>query len=230
MLSCPLFCERFLSLARRASGRSAIAFGLSSNGRQSRVWLNIDKLRFWCLVSKQVGAVLTILGGVFYIIGSFLGAALGSLFAGLTGAYSSYQNGGVYYNNVGAEFLFILGLGIFAGAMIIVGGALLNSDSSARRKSGGILAIVMMVFGALPSLGGLVIGFLLTLIGSVIGLTYKEGSPDIVVGYQPVAAPSGYQPAPVSRTGGLKFCIKCGSSLHEGAVFCGSCGAPVPQS
>ena len=27
-----------------------------------------------------------------------------------------------------------------------------------------------------------------------------------------------------------KFCIQCGAALNQGARFCGSCGAPVPDS
>ncbi len=191
------------------------------------------------MVSKQVGAVFTILGGAFYIIGSFLGAIAGAGF--LFGFFGAFSSGGCPYpsawpfatcqsvnaNSLGEAILLILAFGIATGALIITGGALLNSDSPGRRKSGGILAIAMMVLGALPTLGGLVIGFFFTLIGSVLGLTYKELSPDIVVGYQPVAAPT---TSAVSRTGPLKFCIKCGSALHEGSSFCGVCGAEVPRS
>ncbi|MGD0396931.1 MAG: zinc ribbon domain-containing protein [Nitrososphaerales archaeon] len=130
--------------------------------------------------------------------------------------------------SVGEGILALLILGIFTGALIITGGALLNSDSPGRRKSGGILSIAMMVIGAVFTLGGLLIGFILVLIGSVIGLTYK-GEPDVVVGVTPMgpawSAPVGESPT-AQRP--VKFCIKCGSALYEGAVFCGVCGAPIP--
>ena len=120
--------------------------------------------------------------------------------------------------------MYVFGLGVVSGGLIIVGGALLNSDSPDRRKSGGILAIVMMIVGAIPTLGGAVIGFFFTLLGGVIGLTYK-GEPDIIIGSVPM--PPASQPA--GSGGPLKFCIKCGLALHAGAVYCGSCGAPIPQ-
>lgn len=193
------------------------------------------------MVSKQVGAVLTILGGAFYVIGALVGwVAAAGFFFGLFGSYTSVTSspgpsnlytgpsGGFNFGELGTVLLLLIIFGIFTGTMIIVGGALLNSDSPGRRKSGGILAISMMVLGALPTLGGFGIGFLLTLIGAVLGLTYKESSPDIVVGYQPATAPMP-QPSSPPRTGSTRFCIKCGQTLPEGAVYCGSCGAPVPQ-
>lgn len=182
-------------------------------------------------MSKQIGAILTILGGVFYIFGSFIGGAL------LFGFGSGYMPSSAAEEAGAAVAVF----GVFTGVLIIVGGALLNSDSSGRRKAGGILAVVMMVLGAIPTLGGLGIGFFFTLIGSVFGLTYK-GQPDIVIGMAPMSpfqpsmpppqapmVPLQAVPSPVVK-GQVKFCIKCGSSLHAGAVFCASCGAEVPQS
>lgn len=193
------------------------------------------------VVSKQVGSVLAILGGVFYIIGAFVGwiAAAGFYF-GLFGAFTSttMSNGvppfggnpapSFNFGALGLVLLLIIAFGIFTGAMIVVGGALMNSDSAGRRKSGGILTVSMMVLGALPTLGGFGLGFILTLVGAVLGLTYKETSPDLVVGYQQVARPNPQSPA-ATGSGGMRFCVKCGMALPEGAVYCGSCGAPVPQ-
>jgi MFS family permease len=194
------------------------------------------------LVSKQVSAVLTILGGVFYIIGALVGGiALAGFLFGLFGSFTSITSSissslpastpTLNFGALGTGILLIIIFGIFTGAMIIVGGALLNSDSAGRRKSGGILAVAMMILGGLPTLGGLFIGFILTLVGAVLGLTYKESSPDIMVGYQPAAAaPEALTPPPAATVGALRFCIKCGSPLYEGAAFCGVCGAPVPRS
>lgn len=179
------------------------------------------------MASKQAGAVLTILGGVFYIIGSLLGAVLTAVFVGMANAFPNGYQGApsVGLGSAGAIAVLVFGLGIFSGAMIIVGGALLNSDSSDRRKAGGVLAIAMMIIGAIPTFGGFLIGFILTLIGSVIGLTYKQG-PDVVIGTMampPQGPPAAAQPGP------SRFCPKCGLALQQGAVFCGSCGAPVGQ-
>jgi hypothetical protein len=176
------------------------------------------------LVSKQVGAVFTILGGAFYIIGALLGTFVFALF----GAIASFSNtSGISTAGVADAVAAVFLFGVFTGVLIIVGGVLLNSDSSGRRKSGGILAIAMMVIGAAPTLGGLLIGFVFTLVGTVVGLTYK-GEPDLIIGMRPMP-PQASVGGSTSRQS-LNYCIKCGSPLHTGSVYCGVCGAEVPQS
>lgn len=184
------------------------------------------------MVSKQIAAVFTILGGVFYIFGSFLGAVMfGSLFgfASVFGNLST-QGRGVSLANAGAAATSIFVFGIFAAILIIVGGALLNSDDGSRRKAGGILAVVMMLLGAIPDVGGLFIGFVFVLVGSVLGLTYKEMSPDVTISIvqQPTAYGSQSAQTFAATSGGL-FCIKCGKQLYDGAQFCKFCGTPVPH-
>jgi hypothetical protein len=189
------------------------------------------------LASKQIAAVLTIIGGVFYLFGSVLGSvitALLSSLASLSGGFSlvnvSNPSELSSLDIASSAALGVLAFGLFCGILIIVGGALINSDNAGRRKSGGILALAMMFIGGIPDIGGLLIGFFLTLVGGVLGLTYKANEPDISVGMMqgssaPVASP---QPSPMNRPPG-GYCIKCGKQLHEGAVFCKYCGSPVPQ-
>lgn len=187
------------------------------------------------MVSKQIAAVFAILGGVFYLFGSFVGGFLfGSLF-GFANAFRSFSNPAVpavgnSLAKAGAAALSIFVFGLFAAMLIIVGGALLNSDSGSRRKAGGILALVMMVLGAVPDAGGFFIGFVFVLVGSVLGLTYKEGSPDLTIGVAQTTPHYGSQ-GPQASTGNIagQYCIKCGKQLHEGAVFCKYCGSPVPH-
>jgi len=183
------------------------------------------------LVSKQIAAVFAILGGVFYVFGSFVGGVLlGSLF-GIADSIRGFSSpGGDILANAGAAAVSIVVFGIFAGVLIIVGGALLNSDQGSRRKAGGILAIVMMILGAVPDVAGFGIGFIFVLIGSALGLTYKETSPDLTIAVEqrtPVYVQQGQRGYSASMGG--EFCIKCGKQLHEGAVFCKYCGSPVPQ-
>jgi hypothetical protein len=182
------------------------------------------------LVSKQIAAVLTIIGGVFYLFGSVVGSLMSALFS----SFSYFRNPSnlTSHSISSSAALAVLVFGLICGIMMIVGGALINSDESVRRKSGGILALATMVIGAVPDVGGLGIGFFLALVGGVLGLTYKPNEPDIILGMTqespaPVAAP---QPSPyqMSKTSG-GYCIKCGKQLHEGAIFCKYCGSPVPQ-
>lgn len=187
------------------------------------------------MVSKQIAAVFAILGGVFYLFGSFVGSFLLGSLSGFAGAFRGFSNPagpsvGNSLANAGAVALSVFVFGLFAAMLIIVGGALLNSDSGSRRKAGGILALVMMVLGAIPDVGGFFIGFVFVLVGSVLGLTYKESSPDLTIAVAQTTPLYGSQPAQASPAGTAgQFCIKCGKQLYEGAVFCKYCGSPVPH-
>ena len=187
------------------------------------------------MVSKQIAAVFAILGGVFYIFGSFVGGILFGSIVGFANSFQNFSNPAVpaignSLADAGATALGIFVFGIFAAVLIIVGGALLNSEQGPRRKAGGILALVMMVLGAIPDVGGFFIGFIFVLVGSVLGLTYKEMSPDLTIGITQASPPYGRQgPLTLSATPAGEFCIKCGKQLYQGAVFCKYCGSPVPQ-
>lgn len=136
------------------------------------------------------------------------------------------------FNTAGIADL-LLAIGLVTGGLIIFGGILINSESSGRRKTGCVLVIVMILIGGLTTLGGLLIGFVLAAIGVYLGLTYRSGGRPMVFGLGPVgtvtlgtpgAVPSTNVPA---GTGPLNYCIKCGSQLREGSVFCGACGARI---
>jgi len=194
---------------------------------------------------------LTIVGGVFYVIGgavvgllleslSSLGGDLGLGSNGLCPLIPQFpctntlpslsETGGSGLDSLG---YLVAGFGVFAGVLIIVGGVLFTSEDPARRKIGGILAIIMILIGGLATLGGLLIGFILAVIGVYLGLTYKSNS-QMVIGLGPVGSLHlGPQAAPLSNTlagsGPLNYCIKCGSQIRPGAVFCGACGARVVE-
>jgi hypothetical protein len=127
----------------------------------------------------------------------------------------------------------LLALGLITGALIVFGGILINSEIPGRRKAGGILVVVMIIVGGLTTLGGLVIGFILAAIGAYLGLTYRSNS-RMVIGLGPVGTLTlGPQGGPMSSTpagtGPLSYCIKCGSQIRPGAVFCGACGARIGE-
>jgi len=102
-------------------------------------------------MTKKVAAVLTIIGGVFYVIGGLLG--FGGLLAG------------------------ILRIGLVAGPIIMVGGVLVNSKVRKVRVAGSVLAIAGIIFAGVYGCGGLIAGLVLTFAGSISGLRYKEPIP-----------------------------------------------------
>jgi hypothetical protein len=195
-------------------------------------------------------------GGIFYIIGGALLAALvgflgsgsdllgsGSVGTGGVCAFvapfpcdsnssASAFGSGVGNVDMGGIADILLAVGVITGSLIIFSGWLINSESSGRRKAGCILAIIMILVGGLTTFGGLVIGFILAGIGVYLGLTYRSNGRGMVIGLGPVGSvmlgSQGPMPATgPAGTGPLNYCIKCGSQLREGAVFCGACGTRI---
>lgn len=191
---------------------------------------------------NSTAVMLTVAGGILYVIGGLLVLALASAvssFGSLSGlglsslpGFNSTSIPSVSSSGFSGLIDTVGGFGIIAGFLIIFGGILFQSQDPNRRKAGGIIAVVMLVIGALPALGGLVIGFILAAIGCYMGLTYKAARSNLAVGLGPVGSVTlGPQTAASSEagTGPLNYCIKCGSRLRDGAVFCGACGARVPD-
>jgi hypothetical protein len=105
---------------------------------------------------RPVGAgVLTIIGGFFILLGGFVFALIGAIFAVL-----GFVSG-----------IFLLGL--LVGFLTIIIGFLMLAVPSAHTVWG-ILAIVFSLVSLPVALGGFVIGFLLTLIGGILALTWKR--------------------------------------------------------
>jgi hypothetical protein len=103
------------------------------------------------LMTRKIAAILTIAGGIFYILGGALG--LGGVFEG------------------------IFRIGLIAGPIIMIGGALVSSRVRNVRMAGVALAIVGVMFAGIYWCGGLIAGPILILMGSIYGLRYKESIP-----------------------------------------------------
>jgi len=181
----------------------------------------------------DTASILTMVGGVFYVIGgAVVGLAVGSidslfsggLFAGLPGFSSSGAS--VSTSGIDTFAYALAAFGIVSGFLIIFGGILFASPNPGRRKLGGVLVVVMLLVGALATVGGLIIGFILTAIGAYMGLTSKGGG--MTIGMGPLGAVTvGKQGGSGAGTGPTNFCTRCGSKLKPGAVFCGACGERV---
>ena len=182
----------------------------------------------------DTASILTIVGGVFYVIGGAVVAlAVGSigslfsggLFAGLPG-FSASGTTSVSASGIDTIVYALAAFGIVSGFLIIFGGILFTSPNSGRRKLGGILVVVMLLLGALATVGGFIIGFILTAIGAYMGLTSKGGG--MTIGMGPLGAVTvGQQVGSGAGTGPTNYCTRCGSKLNPGAVFCGACGERV---
>ncbi len=122
--------------------------------------------------------VLVLIGGIIVLIGALLsvGALLVTMSASNAAASLASAYGG-YYNSSAVNGALYLGIGLalaslVAGVLMIISSIKLNSTNVAVVKKWSIVALVFTLV-SLTTLGGFVIGFILGLIGSILGLTYK---------------------------------------------------------
>ena len=101
--------------------------------------------------------VLSLIGAIFIILG---GLAVISM-----GAWLSFVWVGDIVTVVGI-------LGLIFGIIAMVGAIMINSGERGRVRRGSILVLVFSIL-SLISLGGFILGFILCLVGSILGLTWK---------------------------------------------------------
>lgn len=143
--------------------------------------------------------VLSIIGGVFILLGGLAEIAVGSVISSLT-----LGVGGGVVIGLGA-------LGLVLGILILVFGILVHSHPE-QHTLYGVLIVVFSIVSLVSFVGGFVIGFILALIGGILALTFKP---------TPVAV--FYAAPPVQRV-----CPKCGRVVDPGVRFCSQCGNPLP--
>ena len=106
-----------------------------------------------------------------YILGgmtsSFIIAALYGIASGLNNNQGIAQQGVNY-----ATFLSIFGF-LVGVIIIILSATMLGSSRRRVRQIGGILVIIVALLGAINTLGGLIIGIILSVVGAVGAMTYN---------------------------------------------------------
>ncbi|BDC18799.1 hypothetical protein [Acidianus sp. HS-5] len=122
-------------------------------------------------MKPSTSAILGAIGGAMYIIGGIVAAyAIAALYgfgAGLANSQSLAKEGASDAN-------FLLAFGFVIGIIIIaLSVGMLRSQNRKMRQIGGILIIVVALLGAINTLGGLVIGIILSIAGAVGAMTYK---------------------------------------------------------
>jgi hypothetical protein len=145
--------------------------------------------------------ILSLLGAIFYLIGGLAVAALASL---------------ALLIPIAGVAIFAVGLvGLISGVIMIVGATMINSSDKGKVRTGSILVLVFLLVGAIFTIGGLFIGFLLALIGSILGLTWSPSVSSV--------AP----PAPMQPVSGMKYCPSCGTQVAAGVAYCPKCGTKL---
>jgi hypothetical protein len=139
--------------------------------------------------------VLSLIGGIFILLGGLTGVWLGSVISALT-----FGLGGGTITILGA-------IGVIIGILTILFAVMLTMHPENHTMYGALI-VVFSIISWITAFGGFFIGFLLALIGGILALTFK---PTVAVMWQ--------QPAPVQRV-----CPKCGRVVDPNVKFCPACG------
>ncbi|MEM2085793.1 MAG: DUF6114 domain-containing protein [Archaeoglobaceae archaeon] len=111
--------------------------------------------------------ILSLIGGILILLSGLVFA----VFYGILGTAMSFVPG------IGAPIGgLLIGLGIVGlvfGVLVIVGALMINSGEKGRVTTGSIIVLVFSILSLFVVGGGFIIGFLLGLIGSIIGLAWK---------------------------------------------------------
>ncbi|HYC11656.1 MAG TPA: hypothetical protein VEC02_03240 [Nitrososphaerales archaeon] len=109
--------------------------------------------------------VLSLIGGIIYLLVGIVIAVI----AAFLGALASFADMGA----VGLGVAAVGAVGLVCGIIMIIGAVMMNSSERSRVRTGAILVLILTIVGAFFTIGGFVIGFILALIGSILGLTWK---------------------------------------------------------
>ena len=112
---------------------------------------------------------LSLVGAIIYLVTGILvalAAAFLSSISGLIGAGAGVAVAGI-------AVALVAGVALVSGIVMLLGAVMMNSTNRSRVRTGAILVLVFTFIGAVFTVGGFVIGFILALIGSILGLTWK---------------------------------------------------------
>jgi hypothetical protein len=140
--------------------------------------------------------VLSIIGGIFILLGGILGVAIGSALSFVTFGFA------------GGTVLLLGAVGLVIGILVVVFGVLLSMHPGNHTMYGALI-VVFAIVSWITAFGGFFIGFLLALIGGILALTFKPTAP--VVWQQPIQRVCPKCGRVVDPN--VKFCPACGNAL-----------------
>jgi hypothetical protein len=128
--------------------------------------------------------VLSLIGGIFILLGTFFYIFLFYYTVTIT---QFVGNKGDSYASL---TLVVIGItGLTSSILVIVGANMINSGEVGKVRKGGILVLIFSIISLIPSYGGLIIGFILSLIGGILALTWKPKYPVSIITAAPSAIP-----------------------------------------
>ena len=136
-----------------------------------------------------VAFILSLIGGIFILLGGGMMSMMGSFGYGMMNGYGSYSGyGGMmggYGWGYGPGFGMMRGYGYFGifglvgilfGIAVIVGAVMLHHNPAEHSKWGLIILIfsILSIFGS--AMGGFGVGLILGVIGGILALTWKPAT------------------------------------------------------
>lgn len=120
------------------------------------------------LVEKPTAAfVLSLIAGILILLGGIYGAIVGIIGGAIIGVIPGL-------GWLGGLIVALGFLGLIFGILVIVGAVMINSGERDKVKTGSIIVLIFSILSLFPGgIGGFVIGFILGLVGSILGLTWK---------------------------------------------------------
>ncbi len=79
-------------------------------------------------------------------------------------------------SGVGDIFIIVGIMGLVWGVLVLVGAIMMNSSNPSRVKTGAVLVLVFSIISWFGAAGGFVIGFILGLIGAILGLVWHPST------------------------------------------------------
>lgn len=107
--------------------------------------------------------VLSLIGGIFILLGSIVTAVLAGIFGEAM----------MFIPFFGAILIVMGILGLISGIIILIGAVMINSGDPSKVRTGSIIVLVFSILSLIFAGGGFIIGFILALIGSILGLVWK---------------------------------------------------------
>jgi Family of unknown function (DUF6114) len=112
--------------------------------------------------------VLSLIGGICVILGGALIAFVGSLVS----SFGYLANGGT----TGGTLVTVFGVvGIIMGLIMIIGGFIMYSKPGSA-KMWGVIILILSILSWITAIGGLVIGFILGLVGGIMAIVFKPSA------------------------------------------------------
>ena len=163
--------------------------------------------------------VLSIIGGIFVLLGGATLAFVGSIISTL-----NFTGTGTTGTGVGSGFLLIGIIGVIIGLIMIVGGIMINSNPQSHTMWG-VIILILSIVSWVTSIGGFFIGFLLGLIGGILAITFKPTSmaPPYMGAMTGGIPPQG----PTQAAPNMVRCNSCGAMSPMGTTKCPSCGTAL---